>query len=304
MRAAAPAVLSVATLLVVAACSGSSAPAPSSGASRTPPPSATSPAPRRRRQPRRAVRHRRRPVPRPALFETGRQWRPYADSLSTSVRARRPARLRSGGELGRGGVRRLGYDVRRQRLRVPAGTPGACRCARARRGTWSPGHRASPATAAPGRRRPPRHRAAGAGSRGQRVRRGGRPRDLAAAAGARDPAAGRVRGLRRRGAARRDGIPHHFGSRAMVARMSGEERDMRGMVALDRVGVGSDACRSATANVTPTRRRAAAAERGAGAAWRPVARHQSVQRPLVVRDSGAPGRADRQHALRGLPQCR
>ena len=101
------------------------------------------------------------------------------------------------------------------------------------------------------------------------------------------------------------GTAHHFGSRAMVARLSDEERGaLRAVVALDRVGVGRSVpiCNGNVTTTSTTRslRRAATGSRGG----EPVVRRQPVQRPLVVRDSGVPRRTDRQHALRGIPQCR
>ena len=95
---------------------------------------------------------------------------------------------------------------------------------------------------------------------------------------------------------------HHFGSRAYVRGMSAaERRGLRGMVSLDRVGVGGrvPVCTGAAQRAAGARR---PARRG------PAARHpdrlvrgEHVQRPLVVREGGPRGRAARQHAVRRLP---
>ena len=94
---------------------------------------------------------------------------------------------------------------------------------------------------------------------------------------------------------------HHYGSRAYVASLSTSEREtLRGMVSLDRVGVGT------VVPVGSCRRRRPAARRGAG---RRRARRRTdrgrvraaVQRPLVVRARRSSGRPAREHAVRRLP---
>ena len=95
---------------------------------------------------------------------------------------------------------------------------------------------------------------------------------------------------------------HHYGSRAYVDRLGPARREaVRGMVSLDRVGVGTvlPVC---SAGAGPDRLRAEAAPRrptGRGASTELLG--QPGQRPLVVRAAG-PGRGPaRQHPVRGLP---
>ena len=88
-----------------------------------------------------------------------------------------------------------------------------------------------------------------------------------------------------------------------VARMSAaERRGLRGMVSLDRVGVGGR-CRSAPAPLHADRGCATPCSRSARRLGIPTVScgREHGQRPLVVRAGGAPGRAARQHAVRRLP---
>ncbi len=94
---------------------------------------------------------------------------------------------------------------------------------------------------------------------------------------------------------------HHYGSRAYVAGLGQAQRGaLRGMVSLDRVGVGPVVPVSSARG--PDRMRAAllAAARRAGVPV-PGAHRRPGQRPLVLRARGTAGRTARQHAVRRLP---
>ena len=115
----------------------------------------------------------------------------------TGVRARRPTGSSSASAP-------YGYDVRRQPVHVPAGNSWGIDVdsgTTTERGRHLA--RLRPDRATSGRQRPPRHRAAGAGSRGRRVGHQRAARAGPDGGAGRDPSAGRVRGVRRRGAARR-----------------------------------------------------------------------------------------------------
>ena len=100
--------------------------------------------------------------------------------------------------------------------------------------------RVRPAPPAPGAGRPPRHRAPGAGRRGQRFRSRGGPRGRRRHQGAPHPAAGRAGRLRSRGAAwpHRCRPPLRLPGVRRLAR-PGRTSRCRGMLSLDRVGVGT-----------------------------------------------------------------
>ena len=186
--------------------------------------------------------------------------------------------------------------------RARAGCRGACRCRRAVGQRRRDPARVRPAAAAPRRRRPPRHRAAGAGRRGQRL--------------------GRRRGARGRGrrcAKRRTRLPvvwvafgaeeprgptdddHHYGSRAYVAAMTpAERRALRGMVSLDRVGVGARRAGRVGGGLRPGAAVAAGRPPGVPGCRRTVT-GPAQQRPLVLRPGRAAGCPPRHHAVRRLP---
>ena len=97
-------------------------------------------------------------------------------------------------------------------------------------------------------------------------------------------------------------LEHHFGSLHYVAAMSpAERRHLRGMVSMDRVGVGERRARRVRRR-HPDRDPGSAGEVGGGARHRRGRRpRQHGQRPRVVRGRGAAGRSPRQHAVRRLP---
>ena len=142
---------------------------------------------------------------------------------------------------------------------------------------------------------------AGAGRRGQRVRRRHAARGRAGAAAPAGRAAGAADRVRGRGAARPERRRPPLRIRAYVASLTpAERRAVRGMLSLDRVGVGSRRprrCAPRAAGRPGPRRRPG--RRAGGAGDRPA-----VQRPLVVRAGRPPGAARRQHAVRRVPQRR
>ena len=94
---------------------------------------------------------------------------------------------------------------------------------------------------------------------------------------------------------------HHFGSLHYVAQMSpAERRNLRAMVSMDRVGVGS-VVPIASVPGTPIAVRAALRRSADAARHRHLRRAEHGQRPRVVRGRRAAGRAARQHAVRRLP---
>ena len=94
---------------------------------------------------------------------------------------------------------------------------------------------------------------------------------------------------------------HHYGSRAYVAAMAPGERDaVRGMVSLDRVGVGARVPVGSANDTDPVQRQllAAATEIGCPDDARPG---PAQQRPLVLRPGRVAGRAAGQHVVRRIP---
>ena len=216
-----------------------------------------------------------------------------------------PSAARPTGSRGR--FEALGYDVRRQSFDVPGGVSWGVPVEPGARSTWSPRRRTSTRPAAPGRRRPPRHGPPGTRRGGQRL--GGR----CAARGGRGgrgppyPAAGGARRVRRRGAPRaeRRRPPLRVARLRRPAWVRRSGRALRGMVSLDRVGVGDvraglqcrgDPGPAPRPSCWPRRARAGVADA--------AVHRQPGQRPLVVRPRRAARRAPGQHAVRRLPQRR
>ena len=158
---------------------------------------------------------------------------PCATSPGGSVRARRPARRTTAPPAGWPvSSTRLGYDVARQRVDVPAGESwGVRRPGRTLGQRRRDAARVRPDRAAPRGRRAPRHGAAGARRRGQRL---GRRRAARGRRGGRRCAAPACRSCSWRSAPRSRADPtdddHHYGSRHYVDRLgaagaSGGARD-------------------------------------------------------------------------------
>ena len=209
-----------------------------------------------------------------------------------SGRGRRRLRPSTGRHAGwAGGFDRLGYSVRRQRIAVPAGNSW---------GVPVPSGRSvnviatppdfEPRGAAPDRGRAPGHGAAGAGAE-----------DNASGVGVLLAAAEAVATARTRlpvvfiafGAEEprslTDPEQHHFGSRAYVAALSPRERAaVRGVISLDRVGVGAVVPVGSAYDTDPIQRQLLAAARRAGVPTTPDADQRSSDHWSFVR-AGMPG---------------
>ena len=269
------------------------------------------------RPPRRRPRHARRRSPRPptppsAPRHRGRtrttcarrpRWRPCGTWPGRSGRGRAPRRRTSGP---RGGSRPSSPGSA-GRWSGSGSTPrpgsrGGSRCRPARRSTWSPpavtwcpASRGcwSARTSTPSRRRPaPRTTRPGSACCSRPPRRW-----PATAPGCRWCW---WRSARRSRAAASD-EDHHYGSTAYVASLTRRERrTLRGMVAMDRVGVG-DVVPVGSA-YEPDALSDRAPRRGPQGRGADAGRHRpDVERPLVVRAGGDAGRPARQHVVRRVP---
>ena len=188
-------------------------------------------------------------------------------------------------------LERLGYDVRRQRIAVPAGTSW---------GVPVPAGRSVNVIATPPGFDPERpHLVVGAHL--DTVPQAPGAEDNASGVGVLLAAAEAVVGARTRlpvvlvafGAEepRSDSDPeqHHFGSRTYVAGLSAGERDaVRGMISLDRVGVGAVVPVGSAYATDPVQRQLLAAARRAGVPTTPDADQRSSDHWSFVR-AGLPG---------------
>ena len=271
----------------------------------TPAPRPETPAPsddagRRRRQPRRPTRRSSRS---PDDLDRRRRSAPYATwpGRIGPREATGPAYDRAAGWVA-GELARLGYDVERQRVDVPAGESWGVRVAGRTLGqrgrhaarastrpsrTWSSARTSTPCRRRPARRTTPRE--SGCCSRWPRrpsVRRTRLPM-VFVAFGAEEP----------RGPTDDD---HHYGSRHYVDRLGarGSGAAVRGMVSLDRVGVGDRVPVGSAGDTDPVQRALLAAARRAGVADR---RRGPGSAAATTGRSSGPGCRARASARRRTP---